>query len=93
MFFSSKNNSCLAGGIIMISDDVACVNATECGRICGNPVGCSNIAYPKLVLQLMPTGKHLCRVMRKQTFWFTTWSDSNQAVLLQKMARGLKFRI
>ena len=31
--------------------------------------------------------------MRKQTFWFPTWSDINQAVQLQKMARGLKFRI
>ena len=31
--------------------------------------------------------------MRKQTFWFPTWSDTNQAVQLQKMARGLKFRI
>ena len=31
--------------------------------------------------------------MRKQTFWFWTWSDTNQAVQVQKMARGLKFRI
>ena len=31
--------------------------------------------------------------MRKQTFWFPTWSDTNQAVQLQKMARGLKFQI
>ena len=37
--------------------------------------------------------KHLSRVIRKQTFWFPTWSDTNQAVQLQKMARGLKFRI
>ena len=29
--------------------------------------------------------------MRKPTFWFPTWSDTNQAVQLQKMARGLKF--
>ena len=36
---------------------------------------------------------HLSRVMRKSTFWFPTWSDTNQAVQLQKMARGLKFRI
>ena len=27
----------------------------------------------------------------KQTLWFLTWSDTNQAVQLQKMARGLKF--
>ena len=32
-------------------------------------------------------------VMRKSTFWFPTWSNTNQAVQLQKMARGLKFRI
>ena len=32
-------------------------------------------------------------VMRKPTFWFPTRSDTNQAVQLQKMARGLKFRI
>ena len=31
--------------------------------------------------------------MRKPTFWFQTWSDTNQAVQLPKMARGLKFWI
>ena len=31
--------------------------------------------------------------MRKPTFWFPTWSDTNQAVQLQKIARGLEFRI
>ena len=31
--------------------------------------------------------------MRKPTFWFPTWSDTNQAVQLQKVARGLKIRI
>ena len=31
--------------------------------------------------------------MKKATFWFPTWSDTNQAVQLQKMTRGLKFRI
>ena len=35
----------------------------------------------------------MSRLMRKPTFWFLTWSDTNQAVQLQKMARGLKFRI
>ena len=37
--------------------------------------------------------KHLSPVMRKPTFWFLTWSDTNQAVQLQIIARGLKFRI
>ena len=31
-------------------------------------------------------------VMRKPMFWFPTLSDTNQAVQLQKMARGLKFQ-
>ena len=31
--------------------------------------------------------------MRKPTFWFLTRSDTDQAVQLQKMARGLKLRI
>ena len=35
----------------------------------------------------------MSRDVRKPTFWFPTWSDTNQAVQLQKMARGLKFRI
>ena len=28
--------------------------------------------------------------MRKPTFWFSTWSDTNQAVYLQKIAMGLE---
>ena len=36
---------------------------------------------------------HLSSVMRKPMFCFITWFDTNQAVQLQKMARGLKFRI
>ena len=35
-------------------------------------------------------GIYMSRVMRKPTFWFLTRSDTNQAVQLQKMARGLK---
>ena len=31
--------------------------------------------------------------MRKLTFWFPTWSTTNQAVQLQKMARDVKFGI
>lgn len=38
-------------------DTVACVDPEECTRICGAAVGCSNIAYPKLVIELMPSGR------------------------------------
>ena len=32
-------------------------------------------------------------IFEQPRFWFPTRSDTNQAVQLQKMARGLKFRI
>ncbi|XP_064649612.1 sodium/mannose cotransporter SLC5A10-like [Lineus longissimus] len=35
-------------------DEIGCVDPDECMRFCGNAVGCSNIAYPKLVMELMP---------------------------------------
>ena len=35
----------------------------------------------------------MSRVTNKPTFWFPTRSNTNQAVQLQKMARGLKLRI
>uniref|UniRef100_A0A8C2TFZ5 Solute carrier family 5 member 9 n=1 Tax=Coturnix japonica TaxID=93934 RepID=A0A8C2TFZ5_COTJA len=37
-------------------DEVGCVDPSICRRICGAAVGCSNIAYPKLVIELMPDG-------------------------------------
>ncbi|XP_013419014.1 sodium/glucose cotransporter 5-like [Lingula anatina] len=41
---------------VLFTDDVACSTPEECNRVCGNANGCANIAYPKLVLELMPTG-------------------------------------
>ncbi|XP_039928972.1 sodium/glucose cotransporter 4 [Hirundo rustica] len=37
-------------------DEVGCVDPEICKRVCGAAVGCSNIAYPKLVIELMPDG-------------------------------------
>nr|XP_020843363.1 sodium/glucose cotransporter 4 isoform X2 [Phascolarctos cinereus] len=37
-------------------DVVGCVDPDICQAICGARVGCSNIAYPKLVMELMPIG-------------------------------------
>ena len=47
---------------------------------------------PHVCGRLTPETK-MSRVMRKPMIWFPTWSDTNQAVQLQKMARGLKFWI
>uniref|UniRef100_A0AAX7TYL5 Sodium/glucose cotransporter 1 n=1 Tax=Astatotilapia calliptera TaxID=8154 RepID=A0AAX7TYL5_ASTCA len=41
---------------ILYTDVVACVDPDECEKHCGTRVGCSNIAYPKLVVELMPKG-------------------------------------
>ncbi|XP_054190900.1 sodium/glucose cotransporter 4 isoform X6 [Homo sapiens] len=40
----------------LFPDEVGCVDPDVCQRICGARVGCSNIAYPKLVMALMPVG-------------------------------------
>lgn len=33
-----------------------------CKEVCGTEVGCSNIAYPKLVITVMPSGKNEYRL-------------------------------
>lgn len=48
---------------LLISDLVACADPEICQKICGNPSGCSDIAYPKLVLELLPVGKSLVMVL------------------------------
>ncbi|GFU52890.1 hypothetical protein NPIL_363701 [Nephila pilipes] len=41
---------------ILYPNEVACSNPIKCKEICGSDLGCTNIAYPKLVLDLMPAG-------------------------------------
>ncbi|XP_069850886.1 solute carrier family 5 member 4 [Dipodomys merriami] len=41
---------------ILYTDTVACVVPSECMKHCGVDVGCTNYAYPTLVLELMPAG-------------------------------------
>ncbi|KAM9821034.1 sodium/glucose cotransporter 1 [Neosynchiropus ocellatus] len=41
---------------ILYPDVVACVDPDECFKHCGATVGCTNIAYPKMVVDLMPNG-------------------------------------
>ncbi|XP_067391765.1 sodium/glucose cotransporter 4 [Emydura macquarii macquarii] len=68
----AKGGSVLAGYLKMLSmfcivmpgmisralypDEVGCVDPKICKEVCGAEVGCSNIAYPKLVMGLMPVG-------------------------------------
>ncbi|KAM3620150.1 uncharacterized protein V6R79_018925 [Siganus canaliculatus] len=40
----------------LFPEEVGCVDPQVCEAVCGASVGCSNIAYPKLVVELMPMG-------------------------------------
>lgn len=41
---------------ILFADDIACINPEHCLQVCGSRAGCSNIAYPRLVMKLVPVG-------------------------------------
>ncbi|XP_075390003.1 sodium/glucose cotransporter 1 isoform X2 [Tenrec ecaudatus] len=41
---------------ILYTEKIACVLPSECEKYCGTKVGCTNIAYPTLVVELMPNG-------------------------------------
>ncbi|KAK7094776.1 sodium/glucose cotransporter 4-like [Littorina saxatilis] len=41
---------------VLFTDEVACVDPAVCECICDNPTGCSNIAYPLLVLRILGPG-------------------------------------
>uniref|UniRef100_A0A8D3ED78 Sodium/glucose cotransporter 2 n=1 Tax=Scophthalmus maximus TaxID=52904 RepID=A0A8D3ED78_SCOMX len=41
---------------VLFPDEVGCVVPEVCKMVCGTEVGCSNIAYPKLVVSVMPNG-------------------------------------
>ena len=41
---------------ILFTDEVACVNEENCQKYCDSGISCSNIAYPTLVLRILPPG-------------------------------------
>lgn len=41
----------------LFADEVACVVPSECKKYCGMQASCSPIAYPLLVVELLPSGK------------------------------------
>lgn len=47
----------------LYTDEVACSDPEKCKSICFSETGCSNIAYIKLVLDVMPHGKKICQVL------------------------------
>ena len=41
---------------LQLAEQIACADPDECEQVCGNRAGCTNIAYPLLVIKLMPDG-------------------------------------
>lgn len=41
---------------ILFPDELACIGPEHCMAVCGSQAGCSNIAYPRLVMNVMPVG-------------------------------------
>lgn len=41
---------------ILFADELACISPGHCMHVCGSTAGCSNVAYPRLVMSVMPPG-------------------------------------
>ncbi|XP_074520445.1 sodium/myo-inositol cotransporter-like [Halichoeres trimaculatus] len=41
---------------IFFADELACITPEHCIEVCGSAAGCSNVAYPRLVMSVMPIG-------------------------------------
>uniref|UniRef100_UPI00398F216B sodium/myo-inositol cotransporter-like n=1 Tax=Pristiophorus japonicus TaxID=55135 RepID=UPI00398F216B len=41
---------------VLFTDEIVCINPEHCMQVCGSRAGCSNIAYPRLVLGILPVG-------------------------------------
>uniref|UniRef100_UPI0037E85AE3 sodium/myo-inositol cotransporter-like n=1 Tax=Semicossyphus pulcher TaxID=241346 RepID=UPI0037E85AE3 len=41
---------------ILFADELACISPEHCMEVCGSAAGCSNVAYPRLVMSVMPVG-------------------------------------
>ncbi|MBN3298279.1 SC5A3 protein, partial [Amia calva] len=41
---------------ILYADELVCISPEHCLQVCGSKAGCSNIAYPRLVMNILPVG-------------------------------------
>lgn len=41
---------------ILFTDEIACADPKKCYDVCKNEAGCANLAYPLLVLRILPAG-------------------------------------
>ena len=43
--------------LYIFTDEIACADPDICEDICGSRTGCTNIAYPLMVIRLLPVGE------------------------------------
>uniref|UniRef100_A0A9J7YB29 Sodium/myo-inositol cotransporter n=1 Tax=Cyprinus carpio carpio TaxID=630221 RepID=A0A9J7YB29_CYPCA len=41
---------------VLFADELACIGPEHCVQVCNSKAGCTNIAYPRLVMNVMPVG-------------------------------------
>lgn len=75
----------------VFADEVACADPELCKQICGNSVGCSDIAYTKLVMELLPAGQK--RLFIVISFPLTQMVFSVQTVPFLPGLRGLMMAV
>ncbi|XP_034954509.1 sodium/glucose cotransporter 1 [Zootoca vivipara] len=82
---------------ILYTDTVACVVPETCFKACGTTVGCSNIAYPRMVVKLMPNGLRglmlsvmLASLMSSLTSIFNSASTLFTMDIYTKIRQGAK---
>jgi hypothetical protein len=44
---------------VLYPNTVGCADPDTCFKVCGSKSGCSNLAYPLLIMEIMPTGNKL----------------------------------
>ncbi|XP_042334459.1 sodium/glucose cotransporter 1-like [Sceloporus undulatus] len=84
---------------VLYTDEVACVEPRKCAEYCSSEFGCSNIAYPLLVVRLMPDGLRglmlsvmLASLMSSLTSIFNSASTLFTMDIYTKMRRSAKER-
>uniref|UniRef100_A0A4W3H6C8 Sodium/myo-inositol cotransporter 2 n=1 Tax=Callorhinchus milii TaxID=7868 RepID=A0A4W3H6C8_CALMI len=78
---------------VLFPDEVACANPDECQRLCGNSVGCTDIAYPKLVMELLPGGlRGLMMAVMVAALMSSLTSIFNSSSTIFTMDLWLRFR-
>ncbi|KAH9500112.1 Sodium/glucose cotransporter 4 [Bulinus truncatus] len=79
---------------VLFPDEVACTDPDICEKVCSNRAGCTNIAYPKLVIELLPTGlKGLMLASMMAALMSSLTSNFNSAATIFTIDIWKRFRV